>query len=155
MNNLFSNISPIKTDSRLSKYMDCITFRSNLKINIFDNLRKLISDLETKFASYLEFFSTSIEETEKNTNDNLQFLKSYFIEYFTKFRNDINAGGISIIDDETFLKLYHKLKEIEGYKNEYFEINKQKYEKLNSLFEPFIKQVENISEEIKKHLIPI
>ena len=75
-------------------------------------------------------------------------LKKYCIEYFIKLKNDINTKGI-IIDDEIFLTLYHKLKEIDRYKNKYFEENKQKYEKLYTLFAPFIKQIEKISEELK------
>ena len=38
MNSIFSNSALFKADSRLSKYMDCVAFRSNLKLNIFDNL---------------------------------------------------------------------------------------------------------------------
>ena len=148
MNKIFSNSSLYKADSRLSKYMDCVTFRSNLKLNIFDNLRKLINDLEIKFASCLEYFSTSEDETEKNTNENLELLKKFSIECFIKLKNDINTKGI-IIDDAIFLTIYHKLKEIERYKNEYFEENKQKYERLNTLLAPFIKQVEKISDELK------
>lgn len=148
MNNIFSNSSLYKADSRLSKYMECVNFRSNLKLNIFDNLRKLINDLEIKFASCLEFFSTTEDETEKNTNANLELLKKYCIECFIKLKNDINTKGI-IIDDDIFLTIYHKLKEIERYKNEIFEINKQKYERLNTLLAPFIKQIEKISEEIR------
>jgi len=149
MNNIFSNSSLYKADSRLSKYMDCVTFRSNLKNNIFDNLRKLINELEIKFASCLEFFSTSEDETERNTNENLELLKRYCIEFFIKLKNDINTKGI-IIDDQIFLTLYYKLKNIEKYKNEKFEENKKKYEKLNTLLTPFVKQVEKISEEIKR-----
>ena len=148
MNNIFSNSSLYKADSRVSKYMDCITFGSNLKFNIFDNLRELINDLEIKFASCLEFFSTSEDQTEKNTNENLELLKKYCIECFIKIKNDINTKGI-IIDDEIFLTLYYKLKEIERFKNEYFEENKLKYEKLNTLLAPFVKQVEKISDELK------
>ena len=148
MNNIFSNSSLYKADSRLSKYMECVNFRSNLKLNIFDNLRKLINDLEIKFASCLEYFSTCEDETEKNTNENLELLKKFCIECFIKLKNDINTKGI-MIDDEIFLTLYHKLKEIEIYKNEIFEENKLKYEKLNTLLAPFIQQVEKISEELK------
>ena len=148
MNNIFSNSSLYKADSRLSKYMECVKFRSDLKLNIFDNLRKLINDLEVKFASCLEYFSTSEDETEKNTNENLELLKKFCIEYFIKLKNDINTKGI-IVDDEIFLTIYHKLKEIERYKTKIFEKNKEKYEKLNTLLAPFIKQVEKISEEIK------
>ena len=148
MNNIFSNSALFRADSRLSKYMECVNFRSNLKLNVFDNLRKMINDLEIKFASCLEYFSTSEDETEKNTNENLELLKKYCIECFIKLKNDINTKGI-IIDDEIFLTLYRKLKEIERYKNEYFEENKQKYEKLNTLLAPFIHEVEKISEELK------
>ena len=148
MNKIFSNSSFYKADSRLSKYMDCVTFRSNLKLNIFDNLRKLINDLEIKFASCLEYFSTCEDETEKNTNENLELLKRFCVECYIKLKNDINTKGI-MIDDEIFLTVYHKLKEIERYKNERFEENKQKFEKLNTLLAPFIQQVEKISDEIK------
>ena len=148
MNNIFSNSALFRADSKLSKYMDCVNFRSNLKLNIFDNLRKMINELESKFSLCLEYFSTSEDETEKNTNENLSLLKQYCIECFIKLKNDINTKGI-IIDDEIFLTLYRKLKEIEQYKTEYFEENKQKYEKLNTLLAPFIQQVENISQELK------
>ena len=148
MNNIFSNSSLYKADSRLSKYMESITFRSNLKLNIFDNLRKMINDLEYKFASCLEYFSITEDETEKNTNANLELLKKFCTECFIKLKNDINTKGI-IIDDEIFLTVYYKLKEIERYKNEYFEENKLKYEKINTLLAPFIKQIEKISEELK------
>ena len=41
------------------------------------------------------------------------------------------------------------MKEIERYKTEFFEENKQKYETLNTLLAPFIQQVEKIYEEHK------
>ena len=41
------------------------------------------------------------------------------------------------------------MKEIEQYKTEYFEENKQKYEKLNTLLAPFVQQIESISQELK------
>ena len=148
MNNIFSNSALFRADSRLSKYMDSVNFRSNLKLNIFDNLRKMINELEIKFSSCLEYFSTSEDETEKNTNENLELLRKYCIECFIKLKNDINTKGI-IIDDEIFLTLYRKLKEIEVYKNEIFEENKQKYEKLNTLLAPFIQEAEKISEQLK------
>ena len=147
MNNIFSNSALFRADSRLSKYMECVNFRSNLKLNIFDNLRKMINDLEIKFASCLEYFSTSEDETEKNTNENLELLKKYCIECFIKLKNDINTKGI-IIDDEIFLTLYRKLKEIEQYKTEFFEENKQKFEKMNTLLAPFTQEVEKISQEL-------
>ena len=148
MNIIFKDSSMYRADARLSKYMDSVTFRSNLKANIFDKLRQLITDLEMKFTSCFEFFSKCEDETEKNTNENLELLRKYCIECFIKLKNDINTKGI-IIDDEIFLTIYHKLKEIEKFKNEIFEENKKKYEKINTLLEPFIQQVEVISQDVK------
>ena len=89
MNNIFSDSSLYKADSKLSKYINCVTFRSNLKLNYFYNIRKLIDDLELKIASCLEYFSVSEDESEKNTNENLELLKKYCIENFIKLKNDI------------------------------------------------------------------
>ena len=47
------------------------------------------------------------------------------------------------------MTLYRKLKEIEQYKTEFFEENKFKYEKLNTLLAPFVEQVEKITDEIR------
>ena len=148
---MFSNSSLYKADSRPSKSMDCISFRSKLKLQIFDNLRKLINDLEVKFDSCLEFFSISEDETKKNINENIELLKKYYTEGFIKLKNDINLKNI-IVDDEIFLTLYRKLEEIERFKDYYFEEKKQKYEKLNTLLEPFIKKVEKISDDLKTTL---
>ena len=148
MNKIFSNSSLFKADSKLSKYSDCITFRSNLKLKIFDDLRKLINDLEVQFASCLEYFCTCEAETETNTNENLELLKRFCVECYIKLKNDINTKRI-MIDDQIFLTVYNKLKEIERYKNERFEENKHKYEKMNTLLGPFIQQVEKISDELR------
>jgi hypothetical protein len=77
MNKIFSNSSLYKADPKLSKYEESISFRTNLKFNIFEKLRKLINDLEHKFSFSLELFSTIEDETEKNTNENLELLKKY------------------------------------------------------------------------------
>ena len=147
MNNIFSDSSLYKADSKLSKYINCIAFRSNLKLNYFYNIRKLIDDLELKIASCLEYFNVSEDETEKNTNENLELLKKYCIENYIKLKNDINTKGI-IMEDDIFLTFYQKLKEIEEYKNEFFEENQQKFIKLNSLLVPFINQIAQISKEL-------
>jgi len=148
MNNIFKNANIYKPDLKFSKYIDCVNFRSNLKNNIFDNLKKLMNDLEIKFNSCLEYFSSSEDMTEKNTNNNINLLKQYCIEYFIKLKNDIRTKEI-IIDDEIFLTIYQKLKEIDKYKNEYLGKNKKKYEKLNTLLLPFISQIETISNDLK------
>ena len=151
MNNIFQNSSIYKADYRNSKYMECVNFRAKLKLNIFNNIRKMINDLEKKFDSCLEYFCFIEKMTENNTNENLELLKNYCIECFIKLKNEINTKCI-IIDDEIFLTLYRKLKDIKQYKINFFESNLIKYNELNNQIETFLLQLEKISEELKLFL---
>lgn len=84
MNNIFKNASIFRVESKLSKYSDCIPFLSNLKYNISETLKNLKNDIENKFNSCLEYFSINEDLTEKNTNNNIDLLKKYFLKYFFK-----------------------------------------------------------------------
>ena len=148
MNNIFKNAPIFRADPKVSKYMDSIKIRSELKENLFENLRKLINNIENKFSLCLQYFSEKEDLSERNTNNNIDFMKKYCIEYFIKLKNDIEMNHI-MIDDEIFLTIYQKLKQISKYKDEYFQFNQKKYEKLNSLLHPFITQIENITNELK------
>ena len=150
MNKIFKNSYIFKADTKLSKYIESVNFRADLKLNIFENLRKLINSIENKFNSCLQFFSFNEDLSEKNTNNNIDLIKKYCIEYFIKLKNDIEINQI-IIDDKIFLTLYQKLKEVEKYKDEYLLSNKKKYEKLNSLLLPFTTKIENITNELKNN----
>ena len=148
INNIFSNANIFKANAKLSKYSESVSFRAELNMNIFENLKKLIKNIEDKFNSCLEFFSVNEDLTEKNTNNNIELLRQYCIEYFIKLKNDIEMKNI-VLDDEIFLTVYKKLKEIEKYKNEFLKLNMEKYEKLNALLQPFIEQINNFSNDMK------
>lgn len=147
MNKIFADSYLYKADPSLSMYSQSVSFRNNLKINIFSQLRAAIDELERKCNSCLEFFSRIEDKTEKNIDSNIELLKQYCIESFIKLKNDINTKGI-IIQDEVFLALYNKLQEIKFYKNNLFMINKKKYETLNTFLAPFINDLQNITQDI-------
>ena len=151
MNNIFTHSEKYIADPKISKYLECINIRANLKENIFNNLRNKIDELEKKINSCLEFFSLCEEKTEKNTNENLALFKKYCTESYIKLKNYINTKGI-MIDDEIFLILYRKLKEIEQYKTLYFDGNKIKYENMNKLFAPFVNEINQISKDLFSNL---
>lgn len=65
MNNIFRNTNIFKPDLRLTKYADSVTFRTNLKNNIFANIKKLVNNLEFKFNSCLEYFNINEDLTKK------------------------------------------------------------------------------------------
>ena len=151
MAKIFSNVNIFRTDPRLSTFQESLNFRQTIKTEIFDKIRNEIDILEKKCIDCLELFSVSENATEQNTNANLELLHRFCIDAFIQLKNDINTKTI-IIDEDIFLALYQKLKEIEKYKNEFFEINKLKYEKMNSLLRPFTKFIENMSIDIKNFL---
>ena len=151
MSRIFYNSNAFRTDPRLSTYIESVNLRTTLKDQLFANLRNLLNELEQKCTALLEFYGISEDTTEKNTNSNIDLLHKYCIESFIQLKNDIYTKGI-IIDDEIFLAIYQKLKEVEKYKNEYFELNKLKYEKINSLLAPYKKLLITMTEEISSYL---
>ena len=151
MSRIFYNSNSFRTDPRLSTYIESVNLRTTLKDQLFANLRNILNELEQKCTSLLEFYGVSEDTTEKNTNSNIDLLHKYCIESFIQLKNDIYTKGI-IIDDEIFLAIYQKLKEVEKYKNEYFELNRIKYEKMNALLAPFKKLLINMTEEMTTYL---
>ena len=109
-----------------------------------------MSKIEDRFNLCLEYFSENEDITEKNTNNNIEILKKYCIQYFIKLKNDIEMKNI-LLDDDIFLSVYKKLKEIEKYKNECLKVNMEKYKKLNALLQPFIGQLYILSNNMKNN----
>lgn len=151
MNDIFSNSSSYRADPKISKYMDCVNFRSNLQMNIFVKLKNMINKLESQISSCLEYFNKSVDLTENNINENLELLKKYCTECYIKLKNDINTKEI-ILDDDIFLTLYGKLIEIQEYKINFFKVNKEKYENLNSLYNPFIEEINQYISDLSTKL---
>ena len=87
MNNIFKNAHIFRADPKISKYMDSIKIRSELKENLFENLRKLINNIENKFSLCLQYFSEKEDFSERNTNNNIDFMKKYCIEYLKRINN--------------------------------------------------------------------
>ena len=151
MNKLFSNSSQYKANPKLSKFMECITFRENIKKNIFSNLRKLIDNLESKITFCLELFNKIEDKTKSNTNENIDLLKQFFTESFIKFKGGVKIKNL-MRDENIFLIINDKLKELEIYQNQCLEENMRKYEELNSLLSPFIINIEKITEKLTQEL---
>lgn len=151
MEKIFAETYIYKPDAKLSKSLDCIKFRSEVKFNIFANLRKLLDDLEKKCSSCLQFFSENENVSQRNINANIEILKKYCAECFMELIEKKNANGL-LLNDENFLMLYHQAKGIENYKDKYLKQNIEKYEKLNALLEPFIAYVRKIAGELMQVL---
>ena len=151
MERIFSNSFIFKSDPKLSNYMSCVSFRSIIKTEIFDKLRQLVGELESKCLNCLEFFSFHEDTTEKNNDLNLELLKKYFISSYIKLKNSLDTKEI-MINDEIFLSLYNKLKAIKEYEINFFTENVNKYKAINSFYLPFTQEIKNMSIDLNNIL---
>ena len=148
INNIFANSSIDKEGYKISQYNNCIKYISNLKYRTFNYIKQLLETLEMKFEKCLNTFTTSILETEKNINTNLEVLKKLSAEYLIQFTRNINATDI-LIKDDLFLAISKKAKDIDKFQKDYFDEIVAKYKKLNNLYLPFITYVDSISKELE------
>ena len=151
MERIFANSFMFKSDPKISNYMSCVSFRSIIKTDIFDRLRQMVNELESKCINCLEFFSFNEDSTEKNNDLNLELLKKYCTLSFIKLKNNIDTKEI-LINDEVFLSLYNKLKAIKDYEINFFNENANKYKMLNSFFLPFTQEIKNMSLDLNNIL---
>ena len=151
MERIFANSFMFKSDPKISNYMSCVSFRSIIKTEIFDRMRQLINELESKCINCLEFFSFNEDSTEKNNDLNLELLKKYCTSSFIKLKNNIDTKEI-LINDEVFLSLYNKLKAIKDYEISLFTENLNKYKALNQIFLPFTQSIKNMSIDVNNIL---
>ena len=151
MERIFANSFMFKSDQKLSNYMQCVSFRSIIKTDIFDRMRQLINELENKCINCLEFFSFNEDSTEKNNDLNLELLKKYCTSSFIKLKNNIDTKDI-LINDEVFLSLYNKLKAIKDYEIALFTENANKYKNMNQYFLPFTQEIKNMSIDLNNIL---
>jgi hypothetical protein len=152
MERIFSDSFMFKTDSKLSNYMSCVSFRSIIKTEIFERTRQLLNELENNCMNCLEYFSFTEDSTEKNNDLNLELLKKYCTASFIKLKNNIDTKEI-LINDEVFLSLYNKLKAIKDYKTRIFTENLNKFKAINQYFLPFTQEIQNMSLELNNVLL--
>ena len=151
MEKIFANSFMFKRDPKISKYMESIMLRANIKTEIFDRLRILVNELEYKCINCLEFFSSNEYFNEKNIDSNLELLKKYCTSSFINFRNNIKTSEI-IINEGVFLSLYNKLKDIKDYEISVFTNNFNKYKALNALLVPLSQEIKTKSNDISNIL---
>ena len=147
MERIFQTSNFYKIDTKYSNYMACLNFRSTMKTEFFDKIRRYIDEFENQCNHCLDFFSVNEDLSEKNNDMNIELLKKYCISSFIRLKNDINTKGI-IIDDEVFLALYNKLKAIKVYEHALFSENLNKYKELNSFLFPFTQEIAAMSNEL-------
>ena len=147
---MFNNSQIKKQDISISEYNNCHKFLSNIKYNIFSDLRQLLDNLEKKIEDSLLFFASRIKETQSNINKNIDLLKEYSTDNFIEFKQKINSNDI-MVKDEIFLSISNKVKELDKLQSNYSDNILSKYDKLNKLLFPFVISIQSVLQ--KAHML--
>ena len=104
--------------------------KNKIKTVLFSQLHQMIDKIELNISDFINFFIDNISLAKKNVNENIDLLKTYSIDAYKALKNILFTQNI-IIDEELFLTLDRKLKEIEEskeslkeYSNRYILMNK-------------------------------
>lgn len=111
MNNIFLDDFEYKIGYRDIINIERISFQNNLK-NYFIDMHKLLYKLENKLFDIIKSYIKELNDSEDNNNENIKLLRKFCVEYFTKLDNYINCNKI-LIDDEIYLNILNKLKDID------------------------------------------
>ena len=114
-----------------------IELEMTIKNSLFEQLKQMIDQVAINLTELIKFFVKQVTITKKNINENITLLKEYSIHAYKALKRDINTNQI-IIDDDIFLTLDKKLKEIIQDKENLKE-NTKKFIEIN-------KNIENIRE---------
>ena len=114
-----------------------IELEMTIKNSLFAQLNQMIDQVAINLTELIKFFVKQVTLTKKNINENITLLKEYSIHAYKALKRDINTNQI-IIDDDIFLTLDKKLKEIIQDKESLKE-NTKKFIEIN-------KNIENIRE---------
>jgi hypothetical protein len=149
---IFSDSLQFYADEKYDKTFVASELKERLNRVIFDQLKKMIDQIANQLNDVIDYFNNYVVETRENTNENISRLKDFSIDAYKALKADINTNKI-MINDDIFLTLDQKIKEIEQSKsilrnnaNKYLEINTN-FEKIQSLVNQIYTDIYNILHE--------
>ena len=149
---IFSDSLQYYADEKYDKTFIASELKERLNKVIFDQLKKMIEQIANKLNDVIDYFNNYVIETKENTNENILRLKDFSIDAYKALKADINTNKI-MINDDIFLTLDQKIKEIEQSKsilrenvNKYLEINSN-FDKISSLVNQIYSDIFNFLDE--------
>ena len=120
--------------------------KMKVKNILFSQLHKMIDKIELNINDFINYYIDNISLAKKTVNENIDLLKNYSIEAYKALKNIIFTQNI-IIDEEVFLTLDRKLKDIEESKESLKE-NSNKYILMNKYIDDINRLIDNTYNEI-------
>ena len=143
---IFSDSLNYYADEKYDKTFVASELKERLNKVIFAQLKKMIEQIENKLNDVIDYFNNYVIETRENTNENISRLKDFSIDAYKALKADINTNKI-MINDDIFLTLDQKIKEIEQSKS-ILRDNAKKYIEINNNFEQIKSLVNQIYTDI-------
>ena len=139
---IFSDSIKYYANENYDKTFSATELKERLNRVLFEQLKNMITQIANKLNDVIDYFNDSVVETRENTNENIIKLKDFSIDAYKALKADINTNKI-MINDDIFLTLDQKIKEIEDNKNA-LKKNADKYLEINMNFDNiknFVNQV--------------
>ena len=130
-----------------------IELEMTIKNSLFEQLKQMIDQVAINLTELIKFFVKQVTITKKNINENITLLKEYSIHAYKALKNDINTNKI-IIDDDIFLTLDKKLKEIIQDKENLKE-NTKKFIEINKNIESIREYTTFVYQELFNFIQPL
>ena len=147
---IFSDSLIYHADENYDKTFSAYELKKRLNSILFVQLKNMITQISYKLNDIIDYFNRSVVETRENINENIIRLKDFSIDSYNALKEDINNNKI-IINDDIFLTLDQKIKEIEDSKN-ILKKNADKYLEINMNFENIKNFVNQIYSDIFTNL---
>ena len=113
-----------------------------IKNVLMEQLKQILEIIGINLCGLVRYFVNQVCTCKKNINENIGLLKTYSIDAYKALKNDISTNQI-IINDDIFLTLDKKIKEIEKNKEKLKESNKNFIE-MNSMIQEINLYVEEV-----------
>ena len=147
---IFSDSIKYYANENYDKTFSATELKERLNRVLFEQLKNMITQIANKLNDVIDFFNDCVVETRENTNENIIRLKDFSIDAYKALKSDINTNKI-MINDDIFLTLDQKIKEIEESKN-VLKKNAEKYLEINMNFENIKNLVNQIYSDIFTNL---
>ena len=147
---IFSDSIKYYANENYDKTFSASELKERLNRVLFEQLKSMITQITNKLNDVIDYFNDCVVETRENTNENIIRLKDFSIDAYKALKADINTNKI-MINDDIFLTLDQKIKEIEDSKT-VLKQNADKYLEINMNFENIKTLVNQIYSDIFTNL---
>lgn len=151
MEKIFKDAYNYIPDKNKDKIGEADSFSILMKNEIFVNLKSLVESMEKVCLDTIATFIKNASKIIWTTNFDQENLMQLSTNAFINLKNDIRFQKL-VVDDNIYLNVDNKLKQINEFKEMRFTRNLQAYNTINSLFQPMKSVLEDMTKAAENGL---